>query len=79
MSASFQKWRVFRERKCNFSLEFPAYGLSDHDGPRSKVVLPDEGYAWALVLGSFDKLRMVGVFSYLVYFYLSALLMVWLI
>ena len=60
--------RGFRERSSNLSLEFPVFGLSDRIGPKSKVVLCCEGYAWALVLGSFDKLREVEVFSYLVYF-----------
>ena len=44
------------------------FGQSDRVGPRSKVILRGEGYAWAPVLGSFDKLLEVGVFSYLVYF-----------
>ena len=58
---------VFSERVCNFSLGFPALEPSDFFGPRSKVVLRSEGYAWAPVSGSFDKLREVGVFSYLIY------------
>ena len=44
------------------------FGPSDFVGPRSKVDLRCKGYAWAPVLGSFVKLRKVGVFSYLVYF-----------
>ena len=59
----FQKWRVFRERKCNFSLDFPIFGPSIHVGPRSKVVLCGKGYAWAPVLGEFRQLQEVGVFS----------------
>ena len=59
---------IFRERKCNFSLDFPAFGPSVHVGLRSKVVLRSKGYAWASVLWSFDKLREVGVFSYSVIF-----------
>ena len=31
------------------------------------MVLYGEGFAWASVLGSFDKLREVGVLSYLFY------------
>ena len=69
-----RKWRcsglgfvVFRERGSGFSLGFRSIGLSDFFGPRSKVVLRSEGFAWAPVLGSFDKIREVGVFSYLVY------------
>ena len=53
-----------RERKSNFSLDFPAFGPSIRVGPRSKVVLRCKGYAWAPVLWSFEKLREVGVFSY---------------
>ena len=64
----FKKWRIFRERSSNFSLEFPVFGPSDRVRPRSKVVLRDEGYAWASVLGSFDKLHEIGVFSYSVIF-----------
>ena len=52
---------------CNFSLGFPTFGQSDRVGPRSKVVLRGKGYAWALVSESFDKLREVGVLSYLIY------------
>ena len=51
----------------NFSLGFPLIEPSDFFGPRSKVVLRIEGFTWALVLGSFDKLREVGVLSYLLY------------
>ena len=53
--AYFKKWRVFRERKCNFSLDFPAFGLSIRIGPRSKVVLRGKGYACAPVLWGFDN------------------------
>ena len=44
-----------RERKSNFSLDFPVFVPSDFIGPRSKVVLGGKGYAWAPVLGSFDN------------------------
>ena len=62
--------RVFesRERKCAFSLDFRPIGQSILDGARRKVVLRGGGYAWAPISGSFDKLREVGVLSYLVYF-----------
>ena len=50
-----KQWRVFRERKCNFSLDFPAFRPSVRVGPRSKVVLRCKGYAWVLVLWSFDN------------------------
>ena len=63
-----RKLRVFRERKSNFSLEFLVFGQSVLFRLRSKVVLRCKGYVWASVLRSFDKLREVGVFSYLVYF-----------
>ena len=56
-----------RDRKCAFSLDFRSIGSSVFDGARRKVVLPGEDYAWAHVLGSFDKLREVGVLSYLSY------------
>ena len=68
-----QTWRVFRERMCNLSLGFPAFGSSDFFGPRSKVVLRNEGYAWAPVSRIFDKIREVGVLSYLIYPFLSVL------
>ena len=55
-----------RERVSNFSLDFSAFGSSVLVGPRSKVALRGKGYAWASVLGSFNKLRKVGVFSYLI-------------
>ena len=35
----------FRERKSNFSLDFPAFGPSVLVGPRSKVDLRCKGYA----------------------------------
>ena len=58
---------VFRERVCNFSLRSRPIELSDFFGPRRKVALRGEDYAWASVLGNFDKLREVGVLSYLFY------------
>ena len=42
-------------------------GPLDFFEPRRKVSLRGEDYAWALVWGSFDKLREVGVLSYFVY------------
>ena len=56
---------VFRERVCNLSLGCWAIRPSDFFEPRRKVVLRSEDYAWALVSWSFDKLREVGVLSYL--------------
>ena len=40
-----KKCRVFRERKCNFSLDFPVFGPLDLIEPRSKVVLCCKSYA----------------------------------
>ena len=51
----------------DFSLRSRAIGPSDFFGPRRKVVLRSEGFAWVPVWGSFDKLREVGVLSYLFY------------
>ena len=51
----------------NFSLRSWPIEPSDFLGPRSKVVLRIENYAWAQVSGVFDKLREVGVLSYLSY------------
>ena len=51
---------IFRERVCHFSLTFRAIGSSNFDGARRKVVLSDEGNAWAPVSWSFDKLCEVG-------------------
>ena len=44
-----------RERKSNFSLDFPVFGLSDFVGPRNKVVLRCKGYTWASFLWSFKS------------------------
>ena len=44
------------------------FGPSDRFEPRSKVVLHIEDYTWAPVSGVFNKLREVGVSSYLLYF-----------
>ena len=53
------------ERKCDFSLGLRAIRPSEFFGTRRKVALCGEAYAWASVLRSFDKLREVGVLSYL--------------
>ena len=52
---------------CDFSLRSRAIGPSEFFGARRKVVLHGEGNAWAPVSLSFDKLREVGVLSYLSY------------
>ena len=61
-----RKEGIFRERGSNFSLDFSAIGSSVSDEVRSKVAPHGKGYAWTPVLGSFEKLWKVGVFSYLV-------------
>ena len=46
--AGIRRWRGetdFRERKSNFSLDFPAIGPSVPDEPRDKVGLRCKGYA----------------------------------
>ena len=49
----------------DFSLEYRAIRPLAVFGAGRKVVLRGETYAWALDLWSFDKLREVGVSSYL--------------
>ena len=49
----------------SFSLDFREIRPSEFVGTRSKAVLRSEGFAWAPVLRSFDKLLEVGVSSYL--------------
>ena len=56
---------VFRVRERDFSLGFWAIRPLEFSGARSKVALRGEAYEWAPVLRSFDKLREVGVSSYL--------------
>ena len=51
----------------NFSLRSRAIGQSDFDGARREAVLRGEDNAWTPVLRVFDKLREVGVSSYLFY------------
>ena len=58
---------IFSGRVSDFSLRSLAIGPSDFFGPRRKVVLHGKDYAWAPVLGSFNKLREVWVLSYLFY------------
>ena len=53
--------KIYRERKSNFSLDFPAFGPSVLVGPRSKVVLRSKGYAWAPILRSFDNSETRGL------------------
>ena len=67
------RFGVFSERVCNFSLRSRSIGPSDFFGPRRKVALRGEDYAWAPVLGSFEKLREVGVYPT----YFTSCLSVW--
>ena len=60
-------FHIFRVRRCTFSLRFQLIRPLEFFGARRKVVLRGEGNAWAPVLGSFDKLREVGVLSYVSY------------
>ena len=56
--AGILQWRGetdFRERKSNFSLDFPAIRPSVPDKPRGKVGLRCNGYAWTSILWSFDN------------------------
>ena len=50
---------------CGFSLGLRAIRPSEFFGTRRKVALSGKAYAWAPILRSFDKLREVGVSSYL--------------
>ena len=45
----------FRERKSDFSLDFPAFGHSILVRARGEVGLRCKGYAWTPVLWSFDN------------------------
>ena len=65
---------ISRERESHFSLDLRAIGPSKSFGPRRKAALRGEAYAWTPVLGSFVKLREVGVSSYLSFtLYLSVI------
>ena len=55
----------FGEREGGFSLKYRAIRPSKSFEPRRKAALREEAYAWTPVLGSFVKLREVGVSSYL--------------
>ena len=45
----------FRDRVSTFSLDFPVIGLANSGKARSKVGLRCKGYAWILVLWSYDN------------------------
>ena len=55
----------FRERVSDFSLEIRAIRPSVVFGARRRTGLRGEGFAWVPDLGSFLKLREVGVSPYL--------------
>ena len=55
----------FSERVRDLSLDFWLIRPLDSFGARRRVVLRSKAYALAPVLGSFDKLREVGVLFYL--------------
>ena len=56
---------IFRERGSDFFLRSRPIGPLDFFGPRRKVALRREDYAWAPVSGVFDKLCEVGGLPYL--------------
>ena len=56
---------VFRERSLDFSLKSWAIRQSAVFGTRRKTALCGEGFSWVPDLGSFLKLREVGVSPYL--------------
>ena len=59
------KMAIFSERESSFSLEIRAIRPSAIFGSRSRAALRREGFAWVPDLGSFLKLREVGVSPYL--------------
>ena len=56
---------MFSERESHFSLKYREIRPSEFVGARRKAALRIEAYAWAPVLGVFDKLLEVGDLSYL--------------
>ena len=55
----------FSERESSFSLKYRAIRPSTVFGTRRKATLRGEGFTWVPDLGSFLKLREVGVSPYL--------------
>ena len=53
--------RNWSERSSHFFLDFSAIGPTASGETRGKVGPHYKSYAWVQVLGSFDKLREVGV------------------
>ena len=67
-------WCVFFRERENFSLESWEIRSSAIVGTRRKAALRGEAYAWVPDLRSLDKLREIGVLSYLSFtLYLSVL------
>ena len=58
---------VFRVRRCAFSLKSRVIQPSNSFDPRRKAVLREEDNSSTPILGTFDKLREVGVSSHLFY------------
>ena len=56
---------IFSERESSFSLEIRAIRPSAVFGTRRRAALRGEGFAWVPDLGSFLKIREVGVSPYL--------------
>ena len=56
---------IFSVRRSDFSLEIRAIRPSAVFGTRRRFALREEGFAWVPNLGSFLKLREVGVSPYL--------------
>ena len=64
MTGSFGS-HFFSERESSFSLEIRTIRPSTVFGTRRRVALRREGFAWVPDLGSFLKLREVGISPYL--------------
>ena len=67
MEGDFDPVAIFGEvffRERNFSLEYRAIRPSAVFGTRRRTALRGEGFAWVPDLGSFLKLREVGVSPY---------------
>ena len=67
------KWLFFSEKASSFSLEIRAIQPSAVFGTRRKATLHGEGFAWVPDLGSFLKLREVGVLPTWVLFFVEEL------
>ena len=61
-----RKERDFRDKSYTLSLKFPVIGPSNPGKLRDKVAPHGKSYTWIPGLRSFDKIRKIGVFSYLI-------------